>query len=157
VHTLCSDGDQQNLPEVLRLAMYFWPMLKVRRFDWRGSENQCYCHADAEITPYTMVVKIGGQTEVQVSVNGQRRIVATYVVPNWQPAGVTDVNIQPQISYLEGSTLPIFDDWLRLETTRGIESGKLYQIAQHWLVIAVFITRGLPKRFKTERLPAQYR
>jgi superfamily II DNA or RNA helicase len=157
VHTLLQPmAINKTLPEVLRFGYVFLADAESQGgLIGAGAKINAIATQMAEITPYTMVVKIGGQTEVQVSVNGQTSLLSQpYVVPAWQPAGVTDVNIQPQISYLEGSTLPIFDDWLRLETTQGTESGR---VAPNRPVLAgntrFNLREGLPKRFKTERLP----
>ena len=60
----------------------------------------------------------------------------------------------PPVSYLEGLTLPLIDDWFSLEMTQTIESAKVVPIRPVLTGNTRFELReGVPKRFKTERLP----
>lgn len=146
----------KTLPEVLRFGYVFLADAESQGgLIGAGAKINAITSQLAEITPYTMIVKIGGETEVQVSVSGQTSLLPqSYVPPIWQPAGISDVNTQPPVTYLPGSTLPLFDEWLKLEPTPGMERGK---VVPNRPVLAgntrFELREGLPKRFKTERLP----
>jgi hypothetical protein len=146
----------KSLPNVLRFGYVFLADAESQGgLIGAGAKINAITSQLAEITPYTMVVKIGGQTEVQVAASGQTSLLSQpYVMPVWQPAEIGGVNTQPPVSYLEGSTLPLIDDWLSLETTQTIESGKVVPIRPVLTGNTRFELReGIPKRFKTERLP----
>jgi hypothetical protein len=146
----------KTLPEVLRFGYVFLADAESQGgLIGAGAKINAITSQLAEITPYTMIVKIGGETEVQVSVSGQTSLLPqSYVPPIWQPAGISDVNTQPSVTYLPGSTLPLFDEWLKLEPMPGMERGK---VVPNRPVLAgntrFELREGLPKRFKTERLP----
>ncbi len=146
----------KTLPEVLRFGYVFLADAESQGgLIGAGAKINAITSQLAEITPYTMIVKIGGETEVQVSVNGQISLLPqSYVPPVWQPAGISDVNTQSPVTYLPGLTLPLFDEWLKLEPTPVMESGR---VAPNRPVLAgntrFELREGLPKRFKTERLP----
>ncbi len=110
----------------------------------------------AEITPHTLVVKMGGQTETQeLPASGQISLLPQpYVPPVWQPEGIGDAQAQSSVTYLQGSTLPLFDDWLApqptLDKKPGIDSMPRQPLAGN----RQFTLRdSLPNRFKTEQLP----
>lgn len=110
----------------------------------------------AEITPHTLVVKMGGQTETQVlPASGQTSLLPQpYVPPNWQPDGVSDTRIESSVTYLQGSTLPLFDDWLTPQPPPDEKPGSSDTPRQPLAGNRQFALRdGLPKRFKTEQLP----
>ncbi len=157
VHTLLQPmAINKTLPEVLRFGYVFLADAESQGgLIGGGAKINAIATQMAEITPYTMVVQFGGQTEVQVSANGQTSLLPqSYVAPAWQPAGIRDVNTYPQISFLAGSTLPLFDDWLMLETTQDIEPGRVARNRPLLTGNSRFPFReGLPNRFQTERLP----
>ena len=107
----------------------------------------------AEITPHTLVVKFGGQSEVQVSPAGQASLLPQpYVTPAWQPEGIGDGQAQSKVSYLQGSTEQLFDDWL---TPQVVPAQKINPASRPAVPgNRIFALReGLPNRFKTEQLP----
>ncbi|MEI6269981.1 MAG: DEAD/DEAH box helicase family protein [Methylococcaceae bacterium] len=146
----------KSLPNVLRFGYVFLADAESQGgLIGAGAKINAITSQLAEITPYTMVVKIGGQTEVQVAASGQTSLLSQpYVMPVWQPAEIGGVNTQPPVSYLEGLTLPLIDDWFSLEMTQTIESAKVVPIRPVLTGNTRFELReGVPKRFKTERLP----
>ncbi|MBS4050446.1 MAG: DEAD/DEAH box helicase family protein [Methylomonas sp.] len=109
----------------------------------------------AEITPHTLVVKIGGQPEVQVSPGGQTSLLPQpYVAPAWQPASDSIDTNQSHISYLDGSTAPLFDEWFEPQRPQVKEPGVNTEPPKPMAGNSRFSLReGLPNRFKTEQLP----
>ncbi|MDZ4150987.1 DNA/RNA helicase, partial [Methylicorpusculum sp.] len=147
----------KTLPEVLRFGYVFLADSESQGgLIGAGAKINAIATQMSEITPYTMVVKVGGQTEVQVAVNGQTSLLPQpYVAPDWQPADAGSDSDQSQISYLSGSTLPILEDWLMPQIAPHInEPGQPAPYRPALVGNSRFALReGLPNRFKTERLP----
>lgn len=146
----------KTLPEVLRFGYVFLADAESQGgLIGAGAKINAIATQMAEITPYTMVVKIGGQTEVQVSDYGQTSLLPQpYVAPDWQSAGIGSGNTPSQTSYVLGSTMPILDDWLMPQTLQVKEPGAAASNRPALAGNSRFALReGLPKRFKTERLP----
>ena len=147
----------KTLQEVLRFGYVFLADAESQGgLIGAGAKINAIATQMAEITPYTMVVKIGGQTEVQVSVNGQTSLLPqAYVAPVWRPAEIGGSNTSSQTSYVLGSTMPILDDWLMPQQTPPVrEPGTAAPYNSALAGNSRFELReGLPRRFKTERLP----
>ncbi|CAA9892640.1 DNA/RNA helicase [Candidatus Methylobacter favarea] len=107
----------------------------------------------SEITPYTMLVKIGNQPEVQVSVNGQLSLLPQpYAIPSWQPAAVAERQTATSLLSKPGDNFSLWEDLLLPQTNQFNNQSTPYP------AILKGNTRfplrdGLPNRFKTERLP----
>jgi type III restriction enzyme len=146
----------KTLPEVLRFGYVFLADAESQGgLIGAGAKINAIATQMAEITPYTMVVKVGDQREVQVSANGQTSLLPQpYVAPVWQAAETGSGNTPPQTSYVIGSTMPILDDWLMPQIPQIKEPGA---VASNRPVLAgssrFALREGLPNRFKTERLP----
>jgi len=147
----------KTLPEVLRFGYVFLADSESQGgLIGAGAKINAIATQMSEITPYTMVVKVGGQTEVQVSVNGQTSLLPqAYIAPAWQSADTGNGNDQSQISYLSGSTLPILEDWLMPQIVPHVnEPGQSAPYRPALVGNSRFALReGLPNRFTTERLP----
>ncbi len=109
----------------------------------------------AEITPHTLVVKMGGQTEVQVSVGGQTSLLPQpYEAPVWQSTTEAVDGQKSHVTYLEGSTAPLFDEWFEPQKPQVKKPGVNTVPSKPIVGNSRFVMReGLPNRFKTEQLP----
>ncbi len=146
----------KTLPEVLRFGYVFLADAESQGgLIGAGAKINAIATQMSEITPYTMVVKLGGQTEVQVSAGGQTSMLPQpYVAPVWQPAEPGSAAIQPQTSYVLGSTQDVLDDWLMPQTPQVKDLGTVAPYRPALAGNSRFALReGLPDRFKTERLP----
>ena len=85
----------KTLPEVLRFGYVFLADAESQGgLIGAGAKINAIATQMAEITPYTMVVKVGGQAEVQVSANGQMSLLPQpYVAPDWQSTETGSDNI----------------------------------------------------------------
>ncbi|MCX7086432.1 MAG: DEAD/DEAH box helicase family protein [Methylococcales bacterium] len=150
----------KTLPEVLRFGYVFLADAESQGgLLGAGAKINAISTQMAEITPYTMIVKMGGQAEIQVSINGQLSLFPqAYVAPAWQATETVSSNTSAQISYVTGSTLPIFDDWLMLQQTPQINQvNDVATIAPYRQMLAgnsrFTLRAGMLSRFKSERLP----
>ena len=146
----------KTLPEVLRFGYVFLADAESQGgLIGAGAKINAIATQMSEITPYTMVVKLGGQTEVQIAASGQTSMLPQpYVAPVWQPAEPASGNVPPQTSYVIGSTMPILDDWLMPYTPQVKEPGAAVSLRPALAGNSRLALReGLPNRFKTERLP----
>lgn len=110
----------------------------------------------SQITPYTMVVQVGKQAEVQVSMTGQTALLTqAYVASSWQPVQNENAVTESQITYGSGETLSILDEWLTpinpAKATSATENSlsRPATISNSWFSLR----NDVPNRFKTERLP----
>jgi len=146
----------KSLPNVLRFGYVFLADAESQGgLLGAGAKINAITTQLAEITPHTLVVKFGGPGEVQGAPSGQTSLLSqTYVAPPWQPAGISDVNTQSPIAYLDGSTLPLLEEWLVPEKP---QDQKPELAATHRLPLAgnsqFALREGVPNRFKTEQLP----
>jgi type III restriction enzyme len=146
----------KTLPEVLRFGYVFLADAESQGgLIGAGAKINAIATQMFEITPYTMVVKLGGQTEVQIAASGQTSMLPQpYVAPVWQPAEPASGNVPLQTSYVIGSTMPILDDWLMPQTPQIKDLGAAAPYRPALAGNSRFALReGLPNRFKTERLP----
>lgn len=146
----------KSLPNILRFGYVFLADAESQGgLLSAGAKINAITTQLSEITPHTLIVKMGGQAEVQVSPNGQTSLLPQpYVAPVWQPTTVIDHNPQPPISYLPGSTAQVFDEWFEPNKPQIKEPGNLAPTPVPLAGNSRFNLReGLPNRFKTEQLP----
>lgn len=146
----------KTLPEVLRFGYVFLADAESQGgLLGAGSKINAISTQMSAITPFTMLVKFGGQTEVQVSPGGQTSLLSQpYAAPVWQPAVSHPGKAAPHISYLTGTTAQVFDDWFETEKPGIKMPGPVSPQPAILPGNSRFPLReGLPKRFKTERLP----
>jgi type III restriction enzyme len=148
----------KTLPNVLRFGYVFLADADSQGgLLGAGAKINAITTQMAEITPHTLVVKIGGQAEVQVSPGGQTSLLPQpYVAPSWQPPIIENDNGQTQshITYLAGSTAPLFDEWFEPQKPQVKEPGVNTVPSQPMLGSSRFTLREeAPNRFKTEQLP----
>lgn len=145
------------LPNVLRFGYVFLADAESQGgLLGAGAKINTIATQMAEITPHTLVVKMGGQSEAQVlPPSGQISLLSKpYTPPIWQPEGISDAQEQSSVSYLQGSTLPLLDEWLVPEAPTYAKKESGISGRQSLPGDAQFSLRdGFPKRFKTERLP----
>jgi hypothetical protein len=102
-----------------------------------------------------MIVKFAGQTEVQVSANGQLSLLPQpYSAPTWQPPVTGNIQLGSEWVSAQGSTFSIFDDFL-IPQTHAIKEPSVTTPYRPMLSgnSQFSLREGLPNRFKTERLP----
>lgn len=146
----------KSLPNVLRFGYVFLADAESQGgLLGAGAKINAITTQLAEITPHTLVVKIGGQAEVQVAPGGQTSMLPQpYVAPLWQPSGVSDANILPPVTYLDGSTLPLLEEWLVPEKPQDHKPANGAPNHQPLAGNTQFALReSMPNRFKTEQLP----
>jgi type III restriction enzyme len=144
----------KTLPNVLRFGYVFLADAESQGgLLGAGAKINAITTQLAEITPHTLVVKMGGQAEVQVSPSGQTSMLSQpYEAPAWRPAGIGDANARSAVSYLQGSTLPLLEDWLVPQTPSTAEKKQ----ADRPLLAGnrrFALREGVPNRFQTEQLP----
>lgn len=109
----------------------------------------------SDITPFTLLVTIAGQTEVQVSDNGQTSLLPSpYIPPAWEEMTVTENGnntiILPSSS---GETIDLWDDFIAPKII-----GKVEDLKQPYRPLIAGnlhyqLRDNVPVRFKTERIP----
>ncbi len=118
----------------------------------------------SEITPYTMVVKMAGQSEVQVSSNGQLSLLPQgYAPPVWQPSASADQPNTPTrfagTVTLQGDNFSLFGDFIAPPPPQINEPGSpaSYRVSTDRPPLAgnnpFALRQDVPDSFKTERLP----
>lgn len=102
------------------------------------------------ITPYTMLVKIAGQTEVQVSHNGQLSLLPQpYTPPEWQETqNIIKTDYQPL-----GETADIWQDLIIPQTNKITEKSPLDYLVQLNNGCIYKLRDNIPTYFKSERIP----
>lgn len=147
----------KSLPNLLRFGYVFLADAESQGgLLGAGAKINAIATQMAEITPHTLVVKMGGQSEAQVlSSGGQTSLLPQpYTPPFWRPEGISDAQEQSSVSYLQGSTLPLLDEWLATQTPQDKTPGLAVTSRQPLAGNSQFSLRqGLPNRFKTEQLP----
>ncbi len=148
----------KSLPNVLRFGYVFLADVESQGgLLSAGAKINAITTQLSEITPHTLVVKMGGQAMVQVSPSGQTSLLPQpYNAPPWQPAEIRNYNTQPTISYLNGSTLPLLDEWLipQSPSVKTSEPSAINRLPLNGNT-QFALRGGLPDRFKTEQLPLE--
>ncbi len=149
---------QKTLPEVLRFGYVFLADAESQGgLIGAGAKINAITTQLAAITPYTMVVKRAGQTEVQVAANGQASLLPQpYLPTDWTPPtshnhGATADN---GVVNWGGKPLSLWDDFLLPPDTGVKEPGAAMPKRPLLGGDRQFALRpGMPTQFKTERLP----
>lgn len=156
-HRLRAMAISKTLPDLLRFGYVFLADSESQSgLINAGSKINAITTQLSEITPYTMIVKYADQTELQVSTNGQLSLLPQgYTPPAWQPAATTSLTpaIKDNVSF-QGSSFSIFDDFIA-QPPPGIKepsSSTPYRPSVAGMS-RYGLREGVPKRFKTERLP----
>lgn len=145
----------KSLPELLRFGYVFLADSEAQG-GLIGAADKINAIKDqmSAISPNTILIKIAGQTEVQVSHNGQLSLLpAPYSPPDWEESPITeDGNNAVVYPAFSGETLSLFDDFI-VPKTEGIGDIKpsyrpLVAGNQHYALRDI-----VPTRFQTERLP----
>jgi len=154
----------KTLPELLRFGYVFLADADSQSgLINAGAKINAITTQLSEITPYTMVVKMAGQSEVQVSSNGQLSLLPQgYNPPVWQPPASPDQPNTPTsfagTVTLQGGNFSLFGDFIAPQPPQINEPGSpaSYRAADR-LPLAGYklfaLREGVPKSFKTERLP----
>jgi len=154
----------KTLPELLRFGYVFLADADSQSgLINAGAKINAITTQLSEITPYTMVVKMAGQSEVQVSSNGQLSLLPQgYNPPVWQPPASPDQPNTPTsftgTVTLQGGNFSLFGDFIAPPPPQINEPGSpaSYRAADR-LPLAGYklfaLREGVPKSFKTERLP----
>lgn len=146
----------KTLPEVLRFGYVFLADADSQGgLIGAGAKINAITTQLATITPYTMVVKRAGQTEVQVAVNGQASLLPQpYLPPDWIPDAPSNAPPSADVVSWEGKPLSLWDDFL-LPAASGVKEPGT--VAPKRPVLggdsAFALRAGIPERFMTERLP----
>jgi type III restriction enzyme len=147
----------KTLPEVLRFGYVFLADAESQGgLIGAGAKINAIATQMAEITPYTMVVKFGGQTEVQVSANGQTSLLPKpYVAPAWQPPATGNTKTGSALVSSQGATFSLWDDFLLPQTPPQVKEPEMAASYRSTLAgnSRFSLREGLPDRFKTDRLP----
>lgn len=146
----------KNLPELLRFGYVFLADAESQGgLIGAGAKINAITTQLSDITPYTMIVKFAGKTEVQVSVNGQLSLLPQpYNAPVWQPLHTGNNSSGLESVSVQGPSFSIFDDFLIPQAHAIKEPGVSTPYRPLLSGNSQFSLReGLPNRFKTERLP----
>lgn len=149
---------RKTLPEVLRFGYVFLADAESQGgLIGAGAKINAITTQLAAITPYTMVVKRAGQTEVQVAVNGQASLLPQpYTPTDWTPPA-TNNNAPPinhEVVNWGGKPLSLWDDFLLPPDTGIKEPGEVTPKRPLLGGDRQFALRpGIPTQFKDERLP----
>lgn len=148
---------QGTLPEPLRFGYVFLADAENQTgLTLAGEKINAIKTQLSGISPYTMVVHVAGQNEVQVLKNGQTALLSQpYAPPPWRPTDGGGDSAPATAPPLAGvSPYPLWDDWLLPQTPAVREGG---MTASHRAPLAGNVwhplRNGMPQRFQTERLP----
>ena len=150
----------RSLPALLRCGYVFLAEADTQSGLISAGEKINAIHTElSKISPYTMVVRVAGATQVQVLQNGQLALLPQSCAPPvWKPKESDDA--EPAATLVCDSpgfgvmqTLPGFDFPSLSESSalkRTENSRPLTPLPGHTLYP---LREGMPTRFKTERLP----
>ncbi|BBL74442.1 DEAD/DEAH box helicase [Methylomagnum ishizawai] len=152
----------KTLPELLRFGYVFLAEPESQSGLISAGEKINVLQTElSEISPYALTVRVGGETQVQYSQDGQTSLLPNpYPPPAWKPAGGAPAATAPNpeaVVYGVPGTLPGFS-WVPQAETAAIYQGKSNSatLTAPLPGAALFPLReGMPTRFKKEQLPLE--
>lgn len=143
----------KTLPELLRFGYVFLADADNQQGLTNAGEKINSIKTEmSEICPYTMVVRIAGENQIQVIRNGQPSILPMpYVPPEWTPPDATGgiVNVPPQqMGLLSGLVLPPLLNQGGNQTSSPSDPSPLLPGHKKYV-----IKDGVPRTYKTEFIP----
>lgn len=145
----------KSLPELLRFGYVFLADIEAQGGLIGAAEKiNALKKQMSDISPHTLLVKVAGETEVQVSYNGQVSILPKpYIPPAWQETPVIENRTNSPLPALSGETFSLWDDFIAPPTDKVAEakqSGYRPLIAgtRHYP-----LRECVPMQFKSERMP----
>ncbi len=156
-HRLRAMAISKTVPDLLRFGYVFLADSESQSgLINAGSKINAITTQLSEITPYTMVVKYAGQTEVQVSTNGQMSLLPQgFKPPDWQvPTKPSTTSTNTDVVSFQGTNFSLFSDFIAPPP----QINESYTTAPYHRPIVAGNSRfalreDVPTRFKTERLP----
>ncbi|MGZ8250318.1 DEAD/DEAH box helicase [Methylomagnum sp.] len=111
------------------------------------------------ISPYALTVRVGGETQVQYSQNGQMALLPQpYVPPAWKPAGSEPAETAPNpatVAYSGPGILPGFSLIPQAETAAPYQSHSATITAPLPGASVLPLREGIPTYFQKEQLPLE--
>jgi hypothetical protein len=155
-HKLQTRAANKLLPEILRFGYVFLADIEAQGGLIGAADKINTIKTQlSDITPFTLLVTIAGQTEVQVSNNGQMSLLPSpYIAPDWQEISVTENGnntiILPSSS---GETIDLWDDFIapkteKVEDLKQVNYRPLITGNQYYQLRDI-----VPVRFQSERIP----
>lgn len=154
-HKLQTRAANKLLPEILRFGYVFLADIEAQGGLIGAADKINTIKTQlSDITPFTLLVTIAGQTEVQVSHNGQTSLLPSLYIPSaWEEMPVIDNNdntiILPSLS---GETIDLWGDFIAPKTRKieGLKQPYRPLIAgnQYYRLRDI-----MPVRFQSERIP----
>jgi hypothetical protein len=155
-HKLQTRAANKLLPEILRFGYVFLADIEAQGGLCGAADKINTIKTQlSDITPFTLLVTIAGQTEVQVSHNGQTSLLPSpYIAPAWEESLVIEnENNTVLLPSLSGETVDLWGDFI------APKIGKAEDLKQP--NYRVLITGNqyyslrdiIPVRFQSERIP----
>jgi type III restriction enzyme len=144
----------RSLPEILRFGYVFLADIEAQGGLIGAADkiNAIQTQMSA-ISPNTIIVKIAGQTEVQVSHNGELSLLSNpYIPPTWKDTKGADNNKSSLSSEFSQETVSLFEDFILPNSTK-VEDIK--QPSYRPLITGnrnYPLQEVIPLRFKSERI-----
>jgi hypothetical protein len=154
-HKLQTRAANKLLPEILRFGYVFLADIEAQGGLIGAADKINTIKTQlSDITPFTLLVTIAGQTEVQVSHNGQMSLLPSpYIHPVWEEISVIENgNNTIILPSLSGKTIDLWGDFI------APKIGKVEDLKQPYRPLIAgnqyYPLRDImPVRFKTERIP----
>lgn len=156
-HKLQTRAANKLLPEILRFGYVFLADIEAQGGLIGAAEKINTIKTQlSDITPFTLLVTIAGQTEVQVSHNGQTSLLPSpYIAPAWEDALIIENGNNTVLlpSALSGETIDLWGDFIAPQIIGKVEDLKqpyrpLIAGNQYYQLRDI-----MPVCFKTERIP----